>query len=78
MGEEGRLVQLNAHSGFLQSLESVTEYSAFDSHGDGITHFDRHDPESIKKRTLDWAAHKVLQDYNDEAPRQLSFRDITR
>lgn len=72
-------MQPNAHSGFLQSLESVTEYSEFDSDGNGIKQFDRKRPETLVDRTLDWAAREVLQLYNDDdSTQQLAFSDLTR
>lgn len=73
-------MQPKAHSGFLQSLESVTEYSTFDSSGKGVSKFKRDMPETLEGRTLDWAAKDVLQQYNDNMAEsdKLAFSDLTR
>jgi hypothetical protein len=73
-------MQPKVHSGFLQSLESVTEFSQFDSRGNGIRRFDRSRPETVEHRTLDWAAHAVLEAYNGShgLEHPLTFDEVTR
>jgi hypothetical protein len=73
-------MQPRAHSGFLQSLESVTEFSRFDSRGNGTTEFDIKNTKTLKNRHLSWAAMEVLKAYNDdqEPEQELTFKDVTR
>jgi hypothetical protein len=71
-----------AHGGFLQGLESVTEYKTFKPDGRPGKKYRRSKDPNIEECTLDWAVRAVVQQYNDESCRldepPLELRDLTR
>jgi hypothetical protein len=69
-----------AHAGFLQGLESVTEYKSWTSTGLPAEKFKHADEEDIRGRTLDWAVKAVVNVYNieKEGDDPFSLGDLTR
>eukprot|EP00884_Botryococcus_braunii_P005097 jgi/Botrbrau1/14589/Bobra.0312s0012.1 len=75
--------RIHAHAGFLQGVESVTEYKSFFPNGKPNERFQRfkYYEKDIEGRTLDWAINKLISDYNEGDfvdPPQLELEDITR
>eukprot|EP00884_Botryococcus_braunii_P005099 jgi/Botrbrau1/14590/Bobra.0312s0013.1 len=72
---------VHAHAGFLQGVESVTEYKSFFANGKPGEEFKHSNEKDIEGRTLDWAVKAVIKDYNDSDPvdpPKLELHDITR